>query len=167
MSIQNGSQRRQKGYWRLAREYMYSNNHAAIFSRCSDLIIFDLLLMQAELFEARKRFGLPVNGFGSSSDGSSSSLSTATAWTDLLEGGELSKDMKEWCELRPLLRDYRNYLVILLVSHVLIGYREHTAASYTARRTALARTLQPSCCSRRAGQRLRRHAWRGRACLQR
>lgn len=102
-----------KGYWKLARELMFKNNEAAIFSRCSDLVFFDMLLYQAEFCETRERF------FGTQDDNSSSSegqprpglLSTAASWSDLHPGGKTAEQMTEWCdEVRPKLQKYRKSL---------------------------------------------------------
>jgi hypothetical protein len=92
-----------KGYWNLAREWMFEHNEDAIFSRCSDLVIFDLLLRQAELCKFRKEL------LATSDDTSRPGLlSLARSWHELHPDGQVSGELKSWCnDVRPKLLQYR------------------------------------------------------------
>lgn len=101
-----------KGYWNLARNYMYPHNEAAIVSRCSDLAVFDQLLRQAELCAIRDNMLAHIDQSHKTCDANPcpGTLLLATEWKDLSPGGKAYDAMVVWRdEARPLLKGYRMY----------------------------------------------------------
>ncbi|KIW02125.1 uncharacterized protein PV09_06614 [Verruconis gallopava] len=103
----------QEGYLNLATNLMSKVAEAAIFSRNMDLIVFDLLLYQAQLAEFRKsKLGLVDIVGNLMPDGAPLKLlSTAASWNDICPEGIQSAELKYWCEeMRPVLKQYSKLL---------------------------------------------------------
>ena len=102
------------GYWKLTNELMLKHNESAIFSRFSDLVIFDLLLRQAELCDIRKEF------FGASKildKQFSGPFSKAASWADLNPNGQPSPELDKWTnEIREKLQQYREFVIDAVIS---------------------------------------------------
>ena len=92
------------GWWKLTTESMHDFNEAAIFSRISDVVIFDLLLRQAELCEMRERFFGPLKH---ACDQGPVSLSTVGEWGKIGSDEKLAKEYGEWvAKVRPKIQEY-------------------------------------------------------------
>jgi hypothetical protein len=104
------------GYWNWSRSLMHLDDHgdAAIFNPHSDLVLFDLHMLSAELHDIRKKNFPSVAGttrsVGSNEGSMPNLFSSVTSWRDAKQSGAI----EQWKEYSSIVRRYGRFFLLLL-----------------------------------------------------